>query len=306
MSHLDDGLIHELVDGEVPSTELAPIQAHLATCASCRDRLDTARGAATEAESLLASLDEDGVEAPAVTVTPLPRRQPHWGRHLARAASLVLAAGVGYAARGSVSELVPGWQATTTNGEQVATPTTTPVTAAAPVAGEREAANDAVATTAPAEAVAEAAAPPPAPARAAAERREAVAVAPRVAAAPPGRQLADDDISAESARRRADPAAGVAVQQEFAAQAKAVAAPREVDISTAIELLGGSLRLIDGLVPERLEAIGDEVRLIYPVGNARVQLVQRRDADSLIWRLTAPAGFPADSLAMLRARVSPE
>ena len=42
-SHLDDGTIHELLDGEIPSAQLPPLQAHLAACAECRARLDSAR-----------------------------------------------------------------------------------------------------------------------------------------------------------------------------------------------------------------------------------------------------------------------
>ena len=39
-SHLDDGTIHELIDGEIASTALGPIRDHLAAC-ECSGRIGT-------------------------------------------------------------------------------------------------------------------------------------------------------------------------------------------------------------------------------------------------------------------------
>ena len=60
MSHLDDGMIHALLDGEIPSAELPPIQAHLGACAECRARL-------AEEQELLETSDRliDLIEVPA-------------------------------------------------------------------------------------------------------------------------------------------------------------------------------------------------------------------------------------------------
>jgi len=64
---------------------------------------------------------------------------------------------------------------------------------------------------------------------------------------------------------------------------------------------------VDGLVPSRLEALGDTVRLAYRVGRGRevVWLQQFRVGDTVAFALIPPAGFPADSLARLTARIKP-
>src|SRR5512147_2274115 len=56
MPHLDTGLIHALLDGEIPSTELPPLQSHLARCAECRGRVDTERALLEEAVVLIDQL----------------------------------------------------------------------------------------------------------------------------------------------------------------------------------------------------------------------------------------------------------
>ena len=98
-SHLDDGTIQELLDGEIHSSALPPIQSHLAACAECRARLEAARVFMTEADELIEMLDEPVAATPAVVI-PLPRRstQP-WTRRLAWAASLVIAVGAGWYSR---------------------------------------------------------------------------------------------------------------------------------------------------------------------------------------------------------------
>jgi hypothetical protein len=128
-----------------------------------------------------------------------------------------------------------------------------------------------------------------------------------------GRALAEQESSA--GQRRA--AAPVSTQRfreatanppgslELADAAKSMVAAQPVDLPRAIALLGGSIKLIDGMVPQRLDAAGREVMVVYRVGQGVLLLVQRRDADSLTWRLAPPPGFPADSLAALRRRVRP-
>ncbi|HEY9383955.1 MAG TPA: zf-HC2 domain-containing protein, partial [Gemmatimonadales bacterium] len=57
MSHLEEGLFHALLDGEVPSDQLGPIQAHLASCAECRERLEQERQLLAEAAGLVEVLE---------------------------------------------------------------------------------------------------------------------------------------------------------------------------------------------------------------------------------------------------------
>lgn len=79
-----------------------------------------------------------------------------------------------------------------------------------------------------------------------------------------------------------------------------------VDFAEAVRRLGGRIRLVDGLVPIRLEALGDTVRVAYPVGRGReIWLRQFRVGDTVAYTLLAPPDFPADSLASLTSRVTP-
>ena len=56
MSHLDEGTLHALLDGELGSTELMEIEAHLAGCSACSTRLRTAREFLEEADRLVGSV----------------------------------------------------------------------------------------------------------------------------------------------------------------------------------------------------------------------------------------------------------
>lgn len=79
-----------------------------------------------------------------------------------------------------------------------------------------------------------------------------------------------------------------------------------VDFTEAVRRLGGRIRLVDGLVPTRLEALGDTVRVTYRVGRGRdIWLRQFRVGETVAFTLLAPPDFPADSLANLTSRVTP-
>lgn len=92
-----------------------------------------------------------------------------------------------------------------------------------------------------------------------------------------------------------------------AAFARSAPSYRSIGFPEALRLLGGRIRLVDGLVPERLEAAGDTVRVAYRVGPARetLYLQQFRIGDTVAFVLLSPPGFPADSIARLTARVKP-
>jgi len=109
MQHLDDALIAEWVDGAVPpeSPQHAAIAAHVEQCDECRARVDEERALAGHVRQLL------GVAAPperippfeevlhraGTTARPAPSSGFPW-RRLAWAATLVVAGGVGWYARG--------------------------------------------------------------------------------------------------------------------------------------------------------------------------------------------------------------
>ena len=76
MPHLDEGTLHALLDGEIPSAELPPIQAHLGACAECRARLAEEQELLAESDRLIEVLELPPA-APAVTPvrTSAPRRR---------------------------------------------------------------------------------------------------------------------------------------------------------------------------------------------------------------------------------------
>jgi hypothetical protein len=333
MQHLDDGLLHELVDGEVSSDQLGPIQRHLDVCAACRARLEAARGLTGVAEGLIEALDVPGASAqPRTPVLPLPVRRatPRWSRGIGIAASLAVAVGLGYGAR----DLVPP-----SGGEGAPAPIVTSMpagntTANAVVASEPPAREAPPVLTAPSSRARPVTEPAPGPAptealagtaegdRAAAKRAAEANVevgrttdvarpmAPEASgtAAPVvrGATAAQRGLAErlEVGRAQVPMAANALVPRDAnQASAKMTFTPVVIEFAEAIAILGGRLRLVEGLVPIRLERVGDEVRVIYPMTEGVLILSQQRSGEELRWRLTAPAGFPPDSLDVLRRRV---
>ena len=316
-SHLDDGTIHELLDGEIPSAQLAPLQGHLASCADCRARLESAREMVDFSDELVELLDDPPVAAPVATVvTPLPSRSSPWIRQLAWAASIAVAVGAGWYARGDVQRVLPTVQVDSPIADAisavpptiVAAPPAAPERAAAPlVRGRQEESakpvreladrrNDVTAKSVSAEQQAMIGAAAPVPVAAPAT------MAPRAAT---GGGLA---LGAAEARRTAAPERG---NRSDLAPRDLVATKQLIDIArvdtisfvSAMEAMAGKLRLIDGLVPLRFEQGGGAVRVVYRLGEVEVQLVQSLVAGDVRLSLNGPPGFPTDSLAALRRRV---
>ncbi len=115
MPHLDDGHIAELIDSAgVASGPDPAVAAHLRECAACRERVEEARALAAEARRILARAVPSGQGASAVppfdevlvragrAADPRARAVP-W-RGLAWAATVVMAVGVGWYARGELLE----------------------------------------------------------------------------------------------------------------------------------------------------------------------------------------------------------
>ncbi|HKU61322.1 MAG TPA: zf-HC2 domain-containing protein [Gemmatimonadales bacterium] len=63
MSHLDEGTLHALLDGELEMTEVKEIQAHLGSCSACGTRLRQVKEFYTEADRLVGSLELPGAGA---------------------------------------------------------------------------------------------------------------------------------------------------------------------------------------------------------------------------------------------------
>src|SRR3989442_11997677 len=54
MSHVDEGTLHAYLDGALPPGERSQVDAHLAECRDCRERLAAARGLIAPADARLA------------------------------------------------------------------------------------------------------------------------------------------------------------------------------------------------------------------------------------------------------------
>jgi hypothetical protein len=72
MSHLDEGTLHALLDGELETHEVAEIQAHLGSCSSCGLRLREVKEFYGEADRLIASVDLQATAAAAPRPAPAP------------------------------------------------------------------------------------------------------------------------------------------------------------------------------------------------------------------------------------------
>ena len=77
MSHLDEGTLHALLDGELGSTEVMEIEAHLNGCAACSARLRDAREFLEEANRLVGSVQYGGgiAAGPSAAPPPAPRAE---------------------------------------------------------------------------------------------------------------------------------------------------------------------------------------------------------------------------------------
>ena len=307
MSHPDEGTIQALLDGELEPAERARVETHVGSCSACAARVAEARAFQLEADRLVEVLAVPSLPARARGASPGRRTVV---RTLAWAASILLAVAVGYWGRGAE----PGQAVVLQEGER-------------PSGGR-----DAAAPMSPPASGSTPTAPPPATTTAPAPRAEAksadqpVANAPRPALQPAERDLLDaraNEVAAKAARQVDEPAA----------------AWRVVSMEEGVRLLGGQIRLIDGLAPDRVEtgpgtAVSGAdpslplVRVIYASGSVTLdqqrpatQVAARREtaaeaatgatagANVTAWqerggiRYVITGSVPADSLRALGARV---
>jgi anti-sigma factor RsiW len=109
MSHVDEGMLHALVDGQLSDEERRAVEAHVATCAACASELADASRLASEVRGLLTTLDVPAssvTRAPATAVAPVvapdvvpitaARRRWLSPQRMAIAASLLAVAGISY------------------------------------------------------------------------------------------------------------------------------------------------------------------------------------------------------------------
>lgn len=85
MSHLDEGTLHALLDGELELAEVREIQTHLGTCAACDSRLQDVKQFLAEADRLVGALETPAgpsrsrpEPAPPPSHPVTPREPPPW------------------------------------------------------------------------------------------------------------------------------------------------------------------------------------------------------------------------------------
>jgi hypothetical protein len=333
-SHLDEGILNSLLDGEIPATEIPALQAHLTSCDVCQHRLEESRGLRDEAFALIEVLDQPSAAPAGRPVVPLrsgaparPRRV--WMTGLAWAASVARAATAGLPvcgwrraapAGGDMLAADPGRverQSTLDRGESAAA--VEPDQAASRFAENRGLANARKAAAPPVETDLRERTTQPATADERA-RRDAPAeerLPSRMERADQARQSptaereqAAADAAAETGKR----AAKLVAADSASPLARLAPAPAALSMTgatraqsrpaaavEAIRVLGGSLRLIEGMVPDHIAIVGDTVQVVYATSFGPLLLEQWRDGE-LRSRLVAPAAAPADSIAAWRRR----
>jgi hypothetical protein len=265
VQHVDEGMIHAFLDGELSPAEATEFERHLSVCAPCRAKFAEEQGFVTEAAGLVVALDNVAPGTrPATTPIPLRRARPWVLRPatLAWAASIVAAAGIGYTWRGAPVAVETPVAAVLTESaapQEVATRGDAAPSAAAPMASR-----------------------PPARSSAGAERRDAPSAPPPAlaAAAPEPTALADASTTAEgqglaqptastaaqgAALKSGDSGLGVRYERGVPVDTGAagrlafgpatIADPKRITMDEAVSLLGGTIQLIDGLTPQRVEVI---------------------------------------------------
>jgi hypothetical protein len=128
MSHVDEGTLHAYLDGELAPVERERVDTHLKGCPACQARLAEERAIIERASRLL------GMAAPPERAMPpldqLRRPPVTWRlrRPLAWAATVVLAVGLGWFARGWPSRSMD--ERSGTRAESATAPVTTPAAVA--------------------------------------------------------------------------------------------------------------------------------------------------------------------------------
>jgi len=103
MSHVDEGTLHAYLDGELPPVERERVDSHLKGCPACQARLAEERALIERADRLLGMAAPPERALPPLDTLRKPRILWRLRRPLAWAATIVLAVGIGWYARGSFS-----------------------------------------------------------------------------------------------------------------------------------------------------------------------------------------------------------
>ena len=100
MSHVDEGTLHAYLDGELPPVERERVDTHLKGCPACQARLVEERALIERASRLLGMATPPERTMPPLQELRQPRLTWRLRRPLALAATVLLAIGLGWTARG--------------------------------------------------------------------------------------------------------------------------------------------------------------------------------------------------------------
>ncbi len=103
MSHVDEGTLHAYLDGELPPVERERVDTHLKGCPACQARLAEERALIERAGRLLGMATPPERTMPPLHELRQPRLTWRLRRPLAWAATVLLAIGLGWFARGSLT-----------------------------------------------------------------------------------------------------------------------------------------------------------------------------------------------------------
>ncbi len=76
MSHLDEGTLHALLDGELDLAEVSEIQKHLGSCVACGSRLQEVKQVLAEADRLVGAMEVPAGASRPRSEAPRPEPQP--------------------------------------------------------------------------------------------------------------------------------------------------------------------------------------------------------------------------------------
>lgn len=240
MSHVDDGILHAYLDGELAPVERERVEAHLAACLACQARFSEEQALIERAGRLL---DLAAPAAPTPVAPPLHtlRRRPTWWRirlPIAWAATVVFAIGLGWYLRGRPGTITVAVQPA--DEHPAAAPASKSVSQAAPA--ERAFASPSPAPTP------SAAQGPPARAEVAADHL-AIPSSPQAAAAKvaPSRQNEPEAVTVQTGRIDSAPVADVGVASGRSSRVDLPSTWTLVDSAAAHSILGRA----PATIPER-------------------------------------------------------
>jgi Putative zinc-finger len=331
MSHVDDGMLHGYLDGELSPADAQDVDAHVAQCPDCRRRLDEERALIARAAELLALAAPPDRELPPFRTGDVKAPTRLWWQvrlPLAWAATVALALGIGtYLGR----EETPAPEAGPATGVAAVRPRAPeePVRELAERESRREAPG--AARTPPARArVEKVALPPPEPAASRADSAAARLTAGQVAPRGGNPWQKGSAISVDSARRvlGTDPFAvpGLPIEALYRGHdigySGVVIVEQALDATTMIEVITARngpafLNPVDvtqdrAAVPDsmragrvrgaRLARVADSLAIVPMAAPGPASLAGRPGPD-LFRDVRGP--LPPDSLAALRRRLQP-